>query len=43
MATRPNIALDPLADKLRQVHTIPALVQYLHDELGSRVRHQIAV
>lgn len=33
MATRPNIALDPLADKLRQVHTIPALVQYLHDEL----------
>ncbi len=34
MATRPNPALDPLADKLRQVHTIPALVQYLHDELG---------
>ena len=33
MATRPNTALDPLADKLRQVHTIPALVQYLHDEL----------
>lgn len=33
MATRPNNALDPLADKLRQVHTIPALVQYLHDEL----------
>lgn len=34
MATRPATALDPLADKLRQVHTIPALVQYLHDELG---------
>ncbi|MCO5102421.1 MAG: hypothetical protein M9919_00300 [Burkholderiaceae bacterium] len=34
MATQPNPALDPLADKLRQVHTIPALVQYLHDELG---------
>jgi hypothetical protein len=34
MATRPNTALDPLADKLRQVHTIPALVKYLHDELG---------
>lgn len=33
MATRPNKALDPLAEKLRQVHTIPALVQYLHDEL----------
>lgn len=33
MATRPNNALDPLAEKLRQVHTIPALVQYLHDEL----------
>jgi len=34
MATQPTTALDPLADKLRQVHTIPALVQYLHDELG---------
>jgi hypothetical protein len=34
MTTRPNTALDPLADKLRHVHTIPALVQYLHDELG---------
>lgn len=34
MATRPNAALNPLADKLRQVHTIPELVQYLHDELG---------
>jgi predicted helicase len=34
MATQPNTALDPLADKLRQVHTIPDLVQYLHDELG---------
>jgi hypothetical protein len=33
MATRPNTVLDPLADKLRQVHNIPALVQYLHDEL----------
>jgi hypothetical protein len=33
MATRPNNALDPLAEKLRQVHNIPALVQYLHDEL----------
>jgi hypothetical protein len=34
MATRPNAVLNPLADKLRQVHTIPELVQYLHDELG---------
>lgn len=34
MATRPNTELDPLADKLRQVHNIPALVHYLHDELG---------
>lgn len=34
MASRPGTALDPLADKLRQVHTIPALVHYLHDELG---------
>ncbi|MCW2310699.1 hypothetical protein [Rhodoferax antarcticus] len=34
MATQPTTALDPLADKLRQVHTIPALVHYLHDELG---------
>jgi hypothetical protein len=34
MATRPSTALDPLADKLRRVHTIPELVQYLHDELG---------
>lgn len=34
MATRPNTATDPLDDKLRQVHTIPDLVQYLHDELG---------
>jgi len=34
MATRTNPTLDPLADRLRQVHTIPALVQYLHDELG---------
>ena len=34
MATRTNPTLDPVTDKLRQVHTIPALVQYLHDELG---------
>ena len=35
MATRPpNTALDPLADKLRQVHTIAQLMQYLHEELG---------
>jgi predicted helicase len=34
MATRPHTVLDPLADRLRQVHTIPALVQYLHDELN---------
>lgn len=35
MATRPpNTALDPLADKLRQVHTIAELMQYLHEELG---------
>lgn len=33
MAIQPNTTLHPLADKLRQVHTIPALVQYLHDEL----------
>ena len=35
MATRPpNTALDPLADNLRQVHTIAQLMQYLHEELG---------
>ena len=34
MATRPNTALDPLADKLRQIHTIAQLMQYLHEELG---------
>ena len=34
MATRPNTALEPLADKLRQVHTIAQLMQYLHEELG---------
>ncbi len=28
------VTLDPLADNLRHVHTIPALVQYLHHELG---------
>jgi hypothetical protein len=27
-------SLDPQAEKLRRVHTIPALVTYLHDELG---------
>lgn len=34
MATRPNTALDPLADKLRQIHTIAQLMRYLHEELG---------
>lgn len=34
MATRPSTAPEPQAEKLRQIHTIPALVQYLHDELG---------
>lgn len=36
-ANTPNhraVTLDPVVNKLRQVHTIPALVQYLHDELG---------
>ncbi len=27
-------SLDPQAEKLRRIHTIPALVTYLHDELG---------
>lgn len=27
-------ALDPQAEKLRHLHSIPALVRYLHDELG---------
>jgi len=35
MATRPGAAqLDPIADKLRQVHTVAQLMQYLHEELG---------
>ena len=34
MATRQHTALDPIADKLRQVHTIAQLMQYLHEELG---------
>lgn len=35
MVTRPpNTALEPLADKLRQVRTIAELMQYLHEELG---------
>jgi hypothetical protein len=34
MAIRQNTALDPLADKLRQVNTIAHLMQYLHEELG---------
>jgi hypothetical protein len=34
MATRPISALDPLAEKLRTVHSIPELVKYLHDELN---------
>ena len=38
MATRPNTTLDPLSEKLRQIHTIPGLVRYLHDELGWPVR-----
>ena len=27
-------ALDPLAEKLQRIHTIPALVKYLDEELG---------
>ena len=27
-------SLDPQAEKLRRIHTVPALVTYLHDELG---------
>jgi hypothetical protein len=34
MAKRTGLTLDPLAEKLRTVHTIPELVQYLHDELN---------
>lgn len=34
MATRQHTALDPIADKLRQVHTMDQLMKYLHEELG---------
>jgi hypothetical protein len=34
MATRSNPSIDPQAEKLRQVHTLPELVQYLSTELG---------
>ena len=34
MATRNNPSTDPQAEKLRQVHTLPQLVNYLSTELG---------
>lgn len=34
MATAPKQLSDPQAEKLRQIHTIPALVKYLAEELG---------
>lgn len=34
MATAPKQLSDPQAEKLRQIHTIPALVRYLDEELG---------
>jgi hypothetical protein len=34
MASTPKHLFDPQAEKLRQIHTIPALVHYLDQELG---------
>jgi hypothetical protein len=34
MASPPKPLFDPQAEKLRQIHTIPALVEYLDTELG---------
>jgi hypothetical protein len=34
MASTPKPLFDPQAEKLRQIHTIPALVHYLDQELG---------
>ncbi len=34
MTTLSKTLVDPQAEKLRQIHTIPALVKYLDEELG---------
>jgi hypothetical protein len=34
MATKSPALPDPQAEKLKRIHTIPALVKYLDEELG---------